>query len=283
MVRQGPGGGVPGQAWLPGGHRSPFTSSFFSRSRSRRQAAPNSTPIHASAQRACRSVGSGQCLPRVPSTHPVAPRGGCPPSTPHQLPSPLAPLGTLTLVQGTDPERDPGPVLRVPDLRGWGQGHITHCLVLACCPPAACTDLPALPCCHISPQLRFQQPGVPGSLRRQQGVSRLCCQCYCHQDMGVPAPYRAGKAGKGRAGAPLQGAQRGVSPVLQQQDIIGTAGQCSWGCGGLGRVARGGWGGSAPSQTLDCSCPPTPAILTVPQTLAQPDLPTAPHLPQRAG
>lgn len=173
----------------------------------------------------------------------MAPQGGGPPSAPHRPPSAPVRPGTLTLVQRTGPERDPGAILSVPDL--WTWGHVTRCLVLAHCPPAARTDLPALPRRHVPPQLLLQQPGAPRSLQRRQGVSWLCRRCC--RDTGVPVPYRAGEVGEGRAGAPLQGTQRSIPLMFQQQEVIGAARQHSWGCArGLGGAARGGQGGLTP-------------------------------------
>lgn len=60
-------GGVPGQAQPPEVPHSPFTSSFFSKSSSRRQAAPSSTPIHTSAQWVRRSAGQDPHSPRAPA------------------------------------------------------------------------------------------------------------------------------------------------------------------------------------------------------------------------
>lgn len=70
--------------------------------------------------------------------------------------------------------------------------------------------------------------------------------------------------------------------MLQQQEVIRAAGQCSWECArGLGRWQGEAKEGSCPAGPTGCPYPPTPAVLTVPQALGQPDLPAAPHLPQR--
>lgn len=71
--------------------------------------------------------------------------------------------------------------------------------------------------------------------------------------------------------------------MLQQQDVIRVARQRSWECArGLRGVTKGAQG--VPNPQLEpqvASTLPFLVILTVPQALDQPNLPTTPYLPQR--
>lgn len=98
---------------------------------------------------------------KSPQRPPGSTMGWVPPLSPTPAPR------TLTLVQGTSPEHGTSAVLRVPDL--WAWGHVTHCLVPACCPLAAHTDLPAVPRCQVPLQLLLQQPRMSRSLQQWQG------------------------------------------------------------------------------------------------------------------
>lgn len=70
--------------------------------------------------------------------------------------------------------------------------------------------------------------------------------------------------------------------MLQQQEVIRTARQRSWECArGLGGWQGEAKKGSRPAGPTGCPYTPTPAVLTAPEALGQPDLPAAPHLPQK--
>lgn len=136
--------------------RSPFRSSFFSRSSSRMQAAHSSSPIQASAQRVRRSAGRWEGV----SAH-----RGVPERRPAALPSPL-----LTFVHGTGPQRAPAAVIRAPELRG--QGHVIH--RPARDPRVLCARCPYRPAC-TAPTPRppaAAAPAAPGG--RIPARARVC-------------------------------------------------------------------------------------------------------------